>query len=188
MGRMTQRLKLTVKKTLHQWKDTERVQKAGGRVLGKNSLHSIQDLIFVDEAGVNLTLIRLYARAGSGQRAGDSSPKRGKWFPDCGNCFKRDSGINQSSRSNRWINFWSLCHRLVPHLWSLLWYGITALFIKHKRLRKAIRKAGAKLINLPPYSPFFQLKFFGRKSEHSSSIGAKPIEALDSNRQCITSL
>lgn len=54
MGRMTQRLKLTVKKTLHpNEKDTERVQNL--RVEFWEKIRSIpaEDLIFVDEAGVN---------------------------------------------------------------------------------------------------------------------------------------
>jgi len=53
-GRMTQRLKLTVKKTLHpNEKETERVQKL--RVEFWEKIRSIraEDLVFVDEAGVN---------------------------------------------------------------------------------------------------------------------------------------
>jgi len=52
MGRMTQRLKLTVKKTLHpNEKETERVQKL--RVEFWEKIRSIraEDLVFVDEAG-----------------------------------------------------------------------------------------------------------------------------------------
>ena len=39
----------------------------------------VKDLVFLDEAGVNLALVRLYARAPRGQRARGSRPhKRGK--------------------------------------------------------------------------------------------------------------
>ena len=39
----------------------------------------VEDLVFLDEAGVNLALIRLYARAPKGQRARGTRPhKRGK--------------------------------------------------------------------------------------------------------------
>ncbi len=39
----------------------------------------VKDLIFLDEAGVNLALVRLYARALRGQRARGTRPqKRGK--------------------------------------------------------------------------------------------------------------
>jgi hypothetical protein len=42
----------------------------------------IEDLIFVDESGVNLALIKLYARALRGQRARGTRPqKRGKNVP-----------------------------------------------------------------------------------------------------------
>ncbi len=39
----------------------------------------VEDLVFLDEAGVNLALVRLYARAPRGQRARGSRPhQRGK--------------------------------------------------------------------------------------------------------------
>lgn len=39
----------------------------------------VEDLVFLDEAGVNLALVRLYARALRGQRARGTRPqKRGK--------------------------------------------------------------------------------------------------------------
>lgn len=38
----------------------------------------VEDLIFLDEAGVNLTLMRLYARAKKGQTRGTRPQKRGK--------------------------------------------------------------------------------------------------------------
>jgi transposase len=66
MGRMTQRLKLTVKKTLHPTeKDTERVQNLRVEFWQQIRSLRVEDLIFVDEAGVNLALVRLYARAGA---------------------------------------------------------------------------------------------------------------------------
>ena len=41
--------------------------------------HKVEDLIFIDEAGANLSLIRLYARAIKGQRATGKRPQqRGK--------------------------------------------------------------------------------------------------------------
>ena len=62
----------------------------------------VQDLVFLDEAGVNLALVRLYARAPRGQRARGSRPhKRGKnvsmigAIASFGNCR-----LNQSPRFN----------------------------------------------------------------------------------------
>ena len=80
MGRMTQRLKFPVKKTLHpNEKETERVQKLRVEFWEKIRSIGAEDLVFVDEAGVNLALIRLYARALRGQRAREIRPqKRGK--------------------------------------------------------------------------------------------------------------
>ena len=96
MARMTQRLQLSVKKTLHpDEKHTERVQKLRLAFWAKIRNIPIKDLVFLDEAGVklarslgeetspgslvNLALIRLYARAPRGHRARGSRPhKRGK--------------------------------------------------------------------------------------------------------------
>ena len=55
-----------------------------------------EDLIFVDEAGVNLALIRLYARGLPGERARGTRPrKRGKNVSLIGAiAHNRNSGIN----------------------------------------------------------------------------------------------
>ena len=60
-------------------KETERVQKLRVDFWDKIRDIPAKDLVFLDEAGVNLALIRLYARAPRGQRARGNRPhKRGK--------------------------------------------------------------------------------------------------------------
>ena len=80
LDRMLKRLNLNLKKTLHpSEKETERVQLL--RFEFWRHLEGIQakDLIFIDESGVNLSLIRLFARALKGKRArGERPMKRGK--------------------------------------------------------------------------------------------------------------
>jgi hypothetical protein len=64
------------KKTLHAAeKNSDRVQKK--RVEFRELLRDIseEDLIFIDESGVNLAMVRLYARAIIGLRARGSKPQ-----------------------------------------------------------------------------------------------------------------
>lgn len=84
MGRMTQHLKMTLKKTLFP------SDKGSERVL--NQLYefwllikgiSFKDLIFIDETGIYLAMLRLYARSLKGSRArGEKPNKRGKNVSD----------------------------------------------------------------------------------------------------------
>lgn len=49
-----------------------------------------------------------------------------------------------------------MIQKLVPHLWEgddVVWDNTT--IYQGKEIELAIRKAGARLINLPPYSPNF---------------------------------
>jgi len=80
MGRMTQRLNITLKKTLYApEKETERVLKLREEFWEKILSIRVEDLIFIDEAGVNLSMVRLYARSLIGTRARGNRPqKRGK--------------------------------------------------------------------------------------------------------------
>ncbi len=81
MGRVLQQLNLTrKKKTLHATeKDTPRVQLARVDYWQKIRDIAPENLVFIDETGVNLAMIRLYARSPRGQRAiGDRPQRRGK--------------------------------------------------------------------------------------------------------------
>jgi hypothetical protein len=71
MGRISNQLNyIFSKKTLYAAEKTsERVQKARVEFLEKIRKIRVQDLIFIDEAGVNLARVRLYGRALKGQRA-----------------------------------------------------------------------------------------------------------------------
>ena len=79
--------------------------------------------------------------------------------------------------------------KLVPHLWKgacVVWDNAT--IHKGGEIEKAIIKAGAKLINLPPYSPDFNQarKFLVQSQEHSSFYRCKNLCGFRrSNHQCI---
>ncbi len=81
MGRITQKLNLTRKKKhcTKSEKYTERVQKLRVEYWTTISSVNLEDLIFIDEAGVNIAMTRRFARSPQGSRAyGDRPDGRGK--------------------------------------------------------------------------------------------------------------
>jgi transposase len=145
----------------------------------------VEDLVFLDEAGINLALVRLYARALRGQRARGTRPqKRGK------NVSLKVaialSGIVASinllgSTERLTFEAFVLC-KLVPNLWK----GATVILdncsiLKGKQIEKAIASVGANLIYLPPYSPDFNPieNFWSKVKNNLRSIGARTYQALD---------
>ena len=80
MGRMAKLLNMTFKKTLFpSEKGTDRVQGLRYEFWQKIREVCFKDLIFIDESGVNLAMVRLYARSLKGSRTrGQKSNKRGE--------------------------------------------------------------------------------------------------------------
>ena len=66
-----------------------------------------ENLVFIDESGVNLAMLRLYARALKGQRArGEKPQKRGQNISIIGAISERKSfGFFKYLWSSRWSNF-----------------------------------------------------------------------------------
>lgn len=145
----------------------------------------VENLIFVDESGVNLALIRLYARALRGQRAKGTRPqKRGKNVSIVGAIALKGivASINLLGAMDGLTFEAFVIQLLVPHLWQgacVVWDNST--IHKGEEIEKAIRKAGAKLINLPPYSPDFNPieNFWSKVKNTLRSIGARTYLALD---------
>jgi hypothetical protein len=81
MGKISNQLNYTFKKNTLCGRENKRTSsKSPSGILGKNQ-NRIQDLIFIDESGVNLAMVRLYRRALKGQRARGQKPlKRGQIF------------------------------------------------------------------------------------------------------------
>ena len=77
MGRVLEQLNLTrKKKSLHATeKDTPRVQQAQLDYWEKIRDIDPKDLVFIDESGINLAMIRLYARSPQGERAIGDRPQ-----------------------------------------------------------------------------------------------------------------
>jgi hypothetical protein len=71
MGRYVQKLKLTRKKKLSRAteRNSERVQQLRVQYWHEIGAVNLEDLVFVDETGVNLAMTRRYARSPKGRRA-----------------------------------------------------------------------------------------------------------------------
>ena len=119
----------------------------------------VKDLIFLDEDGVNLALVRLYARALRGQRARGTRPqKRGKNVSMIGAIALKGivASINLLGSTDGLTLLAFVIRKLVPDLWqgaTVVWDNSS--IHKGKKIEQAIIDAGAKLICLPPYSPDF---------------------------------
>lgn len=161
MCRLLQRLELTrKKKTLHASEaDTLRVQKLRAQywtILGEVKLN---DLVFIDETGVNLAMTRSYARAKKGKRAYSKCPyNRGKNITMIGAIAI--SGLLASLTFEGWTNkeaFLTYVKEvLVPQLWSGACVVMDNLPAhKATEVQKAIESAGARVVFLSPYSPDF---------------------------------
>jgi transposase len=119
----------------------------------------VEDLVFLDESGVNLGFIRKCARALGGARAyGETPTQRGRNVSVIG-------AISLKGLLAQWsclgavdaLTFDAfIAQKLVPQLWP----GAVVIMDncrvhKSEELEALITAAGARLIYLPPYSPDF---------------------------------
>ena len=145
----------------------------------------VEDLVFIDEAGVNLAMTRLYARALKGQRAYSTRPNnRGKNQTMIGaitltgliSALTFEGGTNGNA-------FRAFVEQvLVPNLWQ----GACVVmdnFSSHKveGIAAAIEAVGATLIYLPPYSPDFNPieQFWSKVKSIIRAIAPRTKQALD---------
>jgi transposase len=119
----------------------------------------LKDLIFIDESGVNLAMVRLYARSFKGSIARGSKPsKRGKNVSLIGAISVNEvlTLINLTGTTDG-ITFEAF---IIRKLVLKLWRGACVVMDNctlhtGEEIEKAIKKKGAKLIYLSPYSPDF---------------------------------
>jgi hypothetical protein len=118
-----------------------------------------QNLIFLDESGVNLALTRLNARSAKGSRAHGKRPqKRGKNVSIIGAIGLK--GVVASANIMGAVDGLTfeafISQRLVPQLWEGACVIMDNCSIHlGKEIHELISQAGARLIYLPPYSPEF---------------------------------
>uniref|UniRef100_B8HXD3 Transposase n=1 Tax=Cyanothece sp. (strain PCC 7425 / ATCC 29141) TaxID=395961 RepID=B8HXD3_CYAP4 len=118
-----------------------------------------QDLIFIDESGVDLALTRLHARAPKGKRAHGKRPsKRGKRVSIL-SAMSLQKVVTHCSLmgATDGLTFEAfIARKLVDKLWKEACVLMDRCSIHlGEEVRTLIEGAGAKLIFLPPYSPDF---------------------------------
>lgn len=145
----------------------------------------VEDLIFLDEAGVNLAFVRLYARALRGQRARGTRPqKRGKNVSMIGAIALKGivASINILGATDGLTFEAFVIQKLIPNLWkgaTVVWDNST--IHKGQKIAQTRREAGVKLIYLSPYSPDFNPieNFWSKVKNTPRSLGARTYQALD---------
>lgn len=161
MGRMTNKLNFTWKrKTTHPTeKESERIQKLRREFWDKIRSVPVADLVFIDEVGTNLALVRLNARAQKGERARGKRPqKRGQNISTIGAITQKNIlAYTNLLGAGDGLTFEAfVVSKLVPKLWNGAHVILDNSSIhKGEEVKKAIEEVGAKLVFLPPYSPEF---------------------------------
>lgn len=145
----------------------------------------VRNLVFIDEAGLHLSMGRLFARAFPGQRAVDAVPRnRGSNVSLIGalslDGLIASMTLKASVDTAAFLSY--VCDVLVPQLWVGAIVVMDNLKVHHAQsVRQAIEAVGAQVVFLPPYSPdlspielcWSKLKQFLR------SKAARTYEALD---------
>ncbi len=116
-------------------------------------------MIFIDESGVNLALVRLYARALKGQRARGVKPQKRGQNISIISALSLEKVLASSNiyGSVDGVTFEAfIVKELVPKLWKNACVVMdNARIHLGKMVTEAIEQAGAKIIYLSPYSPEF---------------------------------
>jgi transposase len=185
MCRVMKRLQITrKKKTLHpDEKGSDRVQRLREEYWDEIRDVSVKDLVFIDESGVNLGLMRLLAWAVQGRRAHGEKPKRGKNVSLVAGLSL--SGVVASAvvlGAFDGLSFEAfVATRLVPNLWPGACVVMDNCSIhKHEEIRSLIEAAGARVVYLPPYSPDFSPieNFWSKLKALLRTLGVRTYEAL----------
>lgn len=145
----------------------------------------VRNLVFVDEAGLNLSMSRLFARAVDGARAVGSIPGSKGGNVSLIGALSLDGLIAAMTvpvRFNTEVFLTYITQVLVPQLWPGAIVVMDNLKVHYaERVTVAIEAVGAFVKFLPPYSPdlspielcWSKLKQFLRSCE------ARTLEALD---------
>jgi transposase len=140
-------------------KHSQRVQLKRGEYWNQIRHIKEEDLIFIDESGVNLALVRLYARSLKGERArGEKPQKRGKNVSILGALSLK--GVIASMNIYGSVDGLTFEAFIITQLIPKLWKGACVVMDNAqihlgKIIRQEIEKVGAKLVYLSPYSPDF---------------------------------
>lgn len=145
----------------------------------------LENLVFVDESGVNLAMTKHYARAPKGKRAHGYRPhKRGENLTMVGAlALKGIVGAMTFFGGTDQHAFVTYVEQvLVPHLWAGACVVMDNL-PAHKvaSIRQLIEAVGARLVYLSPYSPEFSPieNCWSKVKHYLRSCAARTYQALD---------
>jgi len=147
-----------LKKTLYaSEQDTPRVQELRHGYRCWLDKIDVRNLVFVDEAGLNLSMSRLFARAQAGERAIGSIPRNNGGNISLLGALSLDGLIASMTipgSTNTEVFLTYVSQVLVPQLWQGAIVVMDNLPVHHAEcVRVAIESVGAKIKFLPPYSP-----------------------------------
>ena len=121
----------------------------------------VRNLVFVDEAGLNLSMSRLFARAVEGERAIGSIPGTKGGNVSLIGALNLDglvAAMTVPGSSNTEVFLTYVTQVLAPQLWKGVIVVMDNLRVHHaESVRAAIESVGAKVKFLPPYSPDLSL-------------------------------
>lgn len=117
----------------------------------------MRNLVFVDEAGLNLSMSRLFARAVNGERAVGNAPGTKGGNVSLIGAINIDglvAAMTVPGSTNTEVFLTYVTQVLAPQLWQGAIVVMDNLKVHHaERVRVAIESVGAKVKFLPPYSP-----------------------------------
>lgn len=144
----------------------------------------VEDLVLIDESGVNLGLMRLFAWALAGKRAYGSRPPRGENVSLVA-ALGLEGVLGSATLLGACdgLTFTAfIARRVVPHLWQgahvLLDNGSIH---KQAEIHPLIEAVGARLVYLPSYSPDFSPieNFWSKVKGILRTLGARTYQALE---------
>ena len=144
-----------------------------------------ENLVFMDEAGVNLAMIRLYARSVKGQRAvGDRPVKRGQNV-SLVNALSLEGPIAPLTILGAMdgLTFEAyIIRRVAPKLWpgAVLIVDNSSTHTATEAVNTALEAVGAQLAFLPPYSPDFSPiePFWSKVKSILNSVATRTYQTL----------
>lgn len=174
------------KKTLHATeRDSEINQQARQDYKGNIATVRVEDLVFLDESGVNIAMTRLYARAPKGKRACGSAPKN--WDKNVTilgaislSGLIAAMSIQGAADTPVFLTF--IERVLVPQLWPGAVVVMDNLAVhKAKSVREVIEAVGARVVYLPSYSPDLNPieNCWSKLKTHLRKRAARTYELLD---------
>lgn len=142
--------------------------------------------MFMDESGVNLVMVRLYARALKGQRAiGNRPTQRGKPVSLVNALSLRGplAPLTILGTMNGLTFEAYIIRRVAPNLWpgAVLVIDNSPTHKVTEEVTAALDAVGARLVFLPPYSPDFSPiePFWSKVKTCLKSLGARTYQTLN---------